>query len=164
MSKPRISAIAAIGQNRELGKHNDLIWRIPNDLKRVRELTTGNSIIMGRKTYESIGRALPNRLNIVVSRNQEFSAPGCTVVASVEEAIECAAAHGDDIFIFGGAAVYAAAFAHTTRLYLTVIAAQDPDADTFFPKYEEFTQVLSSEEQSQGDLHYTYLTLERSVA
>src|SRR6056297_3609108 len=107
MSTPTISAIAAIGQHRELGKDNGLIWRIPADLKRLKALTTGHPIIMGRKTFESIGRPLPNRTNIVISRNPDFAAPGCMVVDSLEDALAVAReVEPEELFIFGGAAIY----------------------------------------------------------
>jgi dihydrofolate reductase len=163
MAHSRISAIAAIGQNRELGKRNDLIWRISGDLKRVRELTTGNTIIMGRKTHESIGRALPNRNNIVVSRNQTFEAPGCTVVDSVDEAIAVGSKNTGEIFIFGGAAIYAEALPLISRLYLTLVADTDAAADTFFPEYSDFTTEISREALEENGLSYTYLILEREV-
>jgi len=161
MNQPQINAIAAIGRNRELGKGNELIWRISSDLKRVKELTTGHTIIMGRKTYESIGRALPNRHNIVVSRNTAFEAPGCTVVSSVDEAIQIGSENEGEIFVFGGAAIYEAAFLQVTRLYLTLVDAEDAEADVFFPDYSEFTTEVSREDHQENDLAYTYLTLER---
>ncbi|MAZ29889.1 hypothetical protein CL655_01265 [bacterium] len=163
MSKPTISAIAAIGQNRELGKEDDLIWRIPADLKRLRELTTGHPLIMGRKTYESIGRPLPNRTNIVISRNSNFDAPGCTIVPSLEAAIEAArAVEQDEIFIFGGAAIYELAMPLTDKLYLTIIEALDPEADTFFPVYEDqFTETEREAGSTADGLRYAWVTLER---
>lgn len=165
--KVRTSAIAAIGRNRELGKHGDLIWRIPDDLKRVKALTTGHTIIMGRKTYESIGRALPNRTNIVVSSNPDFAAHDCIVVTSLDAALEHAQKiegekEDGEIFIFGGASIYEAAMPTTDRLYLTVIDATDPEADTFFPDYSAFSKVTEKEKRGPlGDLEFEWLTLER---
>lgn len=91
MKEPIISIIAAIGSNRELGRNNKLLWHIPEDLKRFKQLTSGHPIIMGRKTFESIGRPLPNRLNIIITRDPEFKAEGITVVHSLDEAIKIAA-------------------------------------------------------------------------
>src|SRR3989338_10723261 len=140
--KPIVSAIAAIGKNRELGKRSDLIWRIPDDLKRLKALTTGHVVIMGRKTYESIGRPLPNRTNIIVTRNPDFTAPGCLVATSVPDALDLAREHEtEEIFILGGAEIYTQALPFTDRLYLTIVDATDPEADTFFPDYSEFTKV-----------------------
>ena len=161
MQKPRINIIAAIGQNRELGKGNDLIWRISSDLKRVRELTTGHPIIMGRKTYDSIGRPLPNRTNIVITRAQ-LCIEGCLVFGSLEKGIEAAQTiDQNDIFIFGGASIYNETLPLTNRLYLTLVHATDPDADTFFPDYSAFTKIISKEEHLDHNPPFTWLTLER---
>lgn len=157
----RISIIAAVGENRELGKGNKLIWRIPADLKRVKELTTGHPIIMGRKTFDSIGHPLPNRTNIVLSRTP-VAIEGCTVVSSLEEALETARTiDTEEIFVFGGGQVYEMAVPHTDRLYLTRVHKTDPDSDAFFPDYTEFTKVISSEEYLEHEPPYTLLTLER---
>ena len=162
MSSPRISIIAAIGKNRELGKNNDLIWRISADLKRVKALTTGHTIVMGRKTYESIGRPLPNRHNIVITRDTGFAAPGCTVVHSLEDALKNAAEDENEIFIFGGAEIYRQALPLTDHLYLTLIEATDPNADTFFPAYEtDFTEI-KRETGTEANLTYHWLELERA--
>ena len=159
--KPRISAIAAVGKNCELGKNGDLIWRIKEDLGRVRDLTMGHPIIMGRKTHESIGKPLPGRVNIVVTRDPSYTADGCVVVPSVTMAIEKASLlDQDEIFIFGGAQIYEAALPYTNRLYLTEIDAEDPDADTFFPEYSNFAHVVESEMHSQDGLSYIWITRE----
>ncbi len=148
MQKPIVSAIAAVGKNRELGKGNKLIWRIPEDLKRVKVLTTGHPIIMGRNTYESIGRPLPERTNIVLTRDESYKAPGCIVTTSLYEALQKAREIEDEeIFIFGGAAVYEAALPYTNKLYMTEINATDPEADSFFPEYKnEFASHEESHE------------------
>ncbi|MEZ4200544.1 MAG: dihydrofolate reductase [Candidatus Paceibacterota bacterium] len=161
---PRVSIIAAIGKQRELGKQGDLIWRVSSDLKRVKALTTGHPIIMGRKTYDSIGRPLPNRTNIVVSRNVK-EIEGCIVVSSVPEALTYArSVEKDEIFIFGGAQIYEAAMPHTDRLYLTLIDATDTDADTFFPDYSAFTAVLQEESGAENGISFQWLTLEKPGA
>src|SRR3989344_7300186 len=162
--KPRISAIAAIGaKTRALGKNNDLIWKIPDDLKRLKSLTVGHPIIMGRKTYESIGRPLPNRTNIVITRDTNWNAPGITITHSLDEAInETYRADGEEIFIFGGAEIYKQALAQTDRLYLTLIES-DETGDVFFPPYEnEFTHVVSKEERKWDNISYNWVTLERA--
>ncbi|MBX2866570.1 dihydrofolate reductase [Candidatus Kaiserbacteria bacterium] len=158
-----IGIIAAIGKNRELGKNGDLIWRISDDLKRVKDLTTGHPIVMGRKTYESIGRPLPNRTNIVVTRDPSYEAEGCIVTTSLEEALEKAkeSEGADEIFIFGGAQIYEMALPYTDRLYLTIIDAEDPEADTFFPEYDTFTNVIKKEKRDQDGLSYEWFTLEK---
>lgn len=159
--KARVSAIAAIGKNRELGKQGDLLWRIPEDLKRVKALTMGRPLIMGRKTYESIGKPLPGRTMIVVSKSQT-EILGCTVTPSIEAALEYA--HGiekEEIFVFGGAQIYQAALPYTDRLYLTLIDAEDPDADTFFPDFSEFSITIKKEQVPLGVPAHEIVVLER---
>ena len=158
----RISIIAAVGKNRELGKQNKLLWRISADLGRVKSLTTGHPIIMGRKTYESIGRPLPQRTNIVLSRTP-IDIEGCVVVNSLEKALETArAVEATEIFIFGGGQIYTEAMPLVDRLYLTVIDAEDPDSDAFFPDYSDFTNILSTETHTEHEPPFTWLTLERA--
>lgn len=160
--KPIISAIAAIGRNRELGKRGDLVWRIPHDLGRLQRLTTGHVIIMGRKTYESIGKPLPNRTNIVVTRSGSFPDSRIFLASSVEEALaQAREREREEIFIFGGGEIYAQALPYTDRLYLTLVDATDPGADTFFPDYSEFTKVIETETRDHNGLVYAWLTLER---
>lgn len=164
MNHPKISIIAAVGKNRELGKKNELIWRISADLKRVKDLTMGHPIIMGWNTYQSIGRPLPGRTNIVLSWSP-VDIPGCTVCTSLEEALTAARkTEQKEIFIFGGASVYNAAISLTDRLYLTVIDAEDLDADAFFPDYSTFAHTVSREAQPTHEPPYVWLTLERVSA
>jgi dihydrofolate reductase len=158
---PRISIIAAIGRNRELGKGNSLIWRISLDLKRVKELTTGHPIIMGRKTFDSIGHPLPNRTNIIISRAQ-ICIEGCLVFDTLAKGIEAAKAiETEEIFIFGGASIYAEAIPFVDRLYLTVINAEDTEADAHFPDYSTFAKEIAREDHPENTPPYTWLSLER---
>lgn len=159
MPELRISAIAAIGKNRELGKGNSLIWRIPADLKRLKELTTGHALIMGRKTYESIGRPLPNRLNIVVTSDPAYDAPGCTIATSLTEAIAAAKAAGhDQVFMFGGARIYQEALSFIEHLYITHIDATDKGADAFFPDFaEEFIVAKEYPKEEHEGLTYQWV-------
>jgi dihydrofolate reductase len=162
MQKARVSIIAAIGKNRELGKENKLLWRISADLGRVKTLTTGHPIIMGRKTYDSIGRPLPNRTNIILSRSPVEIA-GCVVFDSLSKALDYAhTVDTEEIFVFGGGQVYEIAMPFVDRLYLTYIHAEDPESDAFFPEYSEFTKVLAQEEHGEHTPPYTWLTLERT--
>lgn len=166
MKKPRISSIAAIGRNRELGKNGALIWRIPEDLKRLKALTMGHPIILGRKTYESIGHPLPGRTNIVISRDPAYKAPGCIVASSIEDALAKAREiDQEEIFVLGGAQIYTEALPYTDHLYLTRIDADDPNADTFFPAYDEFTEVIKKKKGEAGeDLPpYEWVALERPI-
>jgi len=132
-----IVLMAAMGRNRELGFGNKLPWHLPDDLKRFKEITRGHSIIMGRKTYESIGKALPERKNIVVTRNAGYQAPGAVVVGSIEEAFKEAGNGGDeDVFVIGGGEIYKLALPYADRMYLTFVDAEIP-ADTYFPEFNE---------------------------
>jgi len=161
---PRISMIAAIGaHDRAIGKDNQLLWHIKDDMKRLRMLTTHHTLIMGRKTYESVGHPLPNRANIVISRDPDFQALGCIVVTSLEEAfVEAKKYEREEVFIFGGAQIYAHALPHVDRLYITLIY-DEKVADTFFPEYKsEFTKEIFREEGVTPEgLHYTWINLER---
>ena len=153
-----LSIIAVIGKNRELGKDNHLLWHIPSDLKHFRTITQGHPVIMGRKTFESIGHPLPNRLNIVISHQKNI--PGVTVVSSLDEAIQIAK-NDPEVFVIGGGSVYAAAIDKADRLYLTVVNAVAPGADTFFPDYSRFKKVIFEEAHEENGLHFTYRTLEK---
>lgn len=161
-TKARISIIVAVGENRELGKKNDLIWRIKDDLKRVKMLTTGHPIIMGQNTYESIGKPLPNRTNIVLTQDKNYSPKGCVMAYSLEDAFDKAReVEEEEIFIFGGAYVYKQTIDLADRLYITLIHDTDDEADVFFPDYSNFTKIIECEKRKQDDLEYEWLTLER---
>lgn len=149
-----ISAIAVIGKNKELGNKNNLLWQVPGDLPRFKKLTMGHPIIMGRKTAESIGRELPGRTNIVVSRKSEIN--------SIEKAFDLAknSPGSEEIFVIGGGEIYKLALPYVQKLYLTVVE-KTAEADTFFPDYREFGKVLSDEPHEDNGIKYKYLTLER---
>ena len=181
----KISMIAAIGKNRELGEGNKLIWHISSDLKRFKELTVGHPVIMGRRTYESIDRLLPNRTNIIVTRDPNFTVEGAIVVNSIEDSIEKAknieetrlrasfaevatkAEQGSggrgEIFIIGGAQIYALGIKFADKLYLTKIDAEAPSADAFFPDYSEFKKVVRREEGEENGLKYEFVELAREA-
>jgi len=159
---PKISLIAAIGKNRELGRGNQLLFNIPEDMKMFREKTTGHAVIMGRKTFESIGRALPNRTNIVVTRDSSFQAPDSSikVVHSIDEAIEFGKTiETKEIFVIGGAQIYAHALPYADKLYLTVVDKKVGDADAFFPDYSEFKNVLFERKSRDQNYSYTFVDL-----
>jgi dihydrofolate reductase len=124
-----ISMIVAYANGRVIGKDGKMPWHLPNDLKHVKEVTTGQTIVMGRKTYESLGRPLPNRRNVVLTRSRSFSAPGVDVVHSKEEVLALG-----DVIIFGGAEIYAQFMDVVDRLYITEIDL-DTEGDTFFPEW-----------------------------
>lgn len=153
-----LSIIAAYDQNRGIGQNGRLPWRIPGEQIRFRELTTGAAVVMGRRTYEEIGGALPNRCNIVLSRDPAFSAPGCLVARSLEEALSLAG--GLDVYVSGGAAVYAQALPLAQRLYLTEIDAVYP-ADAFFPDFDKSLYTCRVEKRVSGPVPYTYYTYTR---
>ncbi|WP_288528825.1 dihydrofolate reductase [uncultured Eubacterium sp.] len=132
-----ISMIAAVGKNLELGKNNDLIWHFKEDMKFFKETTMGHPVIMGRKTFESLPKALPGRKNIVISANPEYKADGAEVVTSVEEAIKLAEAENSDAFVIGGGRIYTEFLPYADNLYLTEINAECPDADTYFPYFNK---------------------------
>lgn len=163
MPEPQVIAIAAIGKNRELGQKNQLSWRIPDDFKRVKELTMGHPLIMGRKTFESIGRPLPGRTTIIITRDESHVAEGCLVVRSLEAALETARSiDTKQIFIFGGAEIYQLALPFTDRLYLTLIDAENPGADAFFPEFaNEFTEVARHDAREHEGLTYQWVDFER---
>ena len=129
-----VSMIAAIGKNLAIGKNNDLLWSLPADLAHFKRLTTGKTIIMGRKTFESIGRPLPNRKNMVVTRQADYRAIGCEMAGSLEEAIENAyrSTPDEELMIVGGGELYREGMNLSTKLYITWVDVQ-PDADTYFP-------------------------------
>lgn len=134
----RINIIAAVARNRAIGKDNKLIYWLPDDLKRFKTLTTGHTIIMGRKTFESLPKgALPNRRNIVLSRNPSLALPGCECFASLDDALaHCV--EEEDIYIIGGASVYMQAMPVADRLCLTEIDDAPEGADAFFPLYDDW--------------------------
>lgn len=130
-----VSMIAAVGKNLELGKNNDLIWHFKEDMKFFKETTMGHTVVMGRKTFESLPKALPGRKNIVISSNAQYQAQGATVVTSVEEALQIA--DNEEIFVLGGGKIYAEFLPYADKLYLTEINAECADADTYFPNFNK---------------------------
>jgi dihydrofolate reductase len=159
----RLSAIVAMASNRIIGANNQLPWRLPADLARFKRLTLGHTLVMGRKTYESIGRPLPGRTMIVVTRQRGYAPEGVKVAHSVDEAL--ALAQGDDeVFIIGGAELYAQTMDRLDRLYLTRIEREFP-GDTSFPEVDLSTWKLIEQEHhpasSPDALPYAFLTYER---
>lgn len=175
-----ISIIAAIGKNNELGKENKLLWSLPRDMKHFREKTKGHPVIMGRKTFESIGRPLPNRRNIIITRDLNYLRDSVDVVHSLEEALELlrtsppsplldkergARSESDErgeveIFIIGGAEIYKQTIARADKLYITHLHAEFPEADSYFPFIDlDLWQKTKSEkfkkdEQNNFDLEF----------
>lgn len=163
-NSPKISLIASIGLNRELGRGNELLFKIPEDMKMFKEKTTGHAIIMGRKTYESIGRPLPHRTNIVISRDTNYLIPDTSVriAHSLEEAIEIGKTiEQKELFVIGGAQIYELAIPYADKLYLTVVGKKVNDADAFFPDYKEFSKVLFERRSRDDNYSYTFLDLSK---
>lgn len=155
-----ITIIAAAGENNELGKDNDLVWHLPDDFKRFKQLTTGHHIIMGRKTYESFPKPLPNRTHIVISRNKEYSNEQVMVVHTMNEALAIAKDDSQP-FIIGGGEIYAIAMEIADKIELTRVHSQF-EADTFFPPIPgEQWQLVQKEFHDIDERHlypFTYLT------
>ena len=165
MQKPQVVIVAAIGKNRELGKDGKLLWNIPDDLKRFKSLTMGHPVIMGRKTFDSLPpkfKPLPDRTNIVVTRDKNWHYEGAVVAHSLDEAIQQASEiDGKEIHIGGGAQLYEQALPLVDKLYLTLID-DDKEADTFFPPYEHFfTKETAREAREYNGLKYQWVDLER---
>ena len=132
----RVSLVAALDRDFAIGKGNALPWHLPDDLKRFKALTLGKPILMGRKTAESLGRALPKRRNLVLTRTGHVPFEGMQAVASITRALEIAAKEGDELFVIGGGEIYALAIPHATHLHLTHVDAQVQGADVFFPRFD----------------------------
>ena len=135
-----ISLIVAVAENNIIGRDNDLIWHLPRDLKHFKETTSGHHIIQGRKTYESVGKPLPNRTNVIITRDKNYKAEGCVVVHSLEEALEVSK-NDPEAFITGGGKIYEMAMPLVDRIYLTKVH-HSFEGDTFFPEInmEEWTE------------------------
>ncbi len=131
-----ISIIAAMGTNREIGSKNTIPWHLRSDLARFKQLTLDHAVIMGRKTFESIGKPLPKRDNIVISRNPEFTRPDIKTASSLQHALELVTDQNSEVFVIGGAEIYAAALPNAIRMYLTMVNYSGP-ADAFFPPFSD---------------------------
>lgn len=143
-----ISLIVGIGENREIGHQNQLLWTIKSDLKNFKKLTMGHHIMMGKKTFQSIGKALPGRPNIILSRQKDFFANGCITCTGLEEGIGLAQkAQEQELFVIGGANLYEQALPICHRLYLTQVAATAPQADCYFPPYTHYPWNLEHREE-----------------
>jgi dihydrofolate reductase len=146
-----ISFLVAMDEKRGIGKVGGLPWRLSSDLKRFRELTMGHHIIVGRKTFESIGKPLPGRQMIIVTRSESFAPEGCFIAHSISDAISFARERGEsELFICGGAEIYAQMLGVADRMYLTVVHA-DSEADTFFPEWDEDEWVELESEHRTAD-------------
>jgi dihydrofolate reductase len=156
------SIVVAISENNAIGKDNQLLWYLPADLKHFKQITTGHTVIMGRKTFDSVGKPLPNRRNIIITRHV-MHIEGCEVVSSIEAALALCADE-EEVFIVGGAEIYKQSIHLTDRIYLTIVH-QKYDADSFFPEinYDEWLETEREDHQTdeKNNLPYSFITLER---
>ena len=154
-----IILIAAMAANRVIGRGNDIPWHIPGEQQRFKKITWGHTLIMGRKTYESIGRPLPGRRNIVVTRNTSYDAPGCEVASSFDDALS--ACEGNSrVFIIGGAQLYALSLARATHIILTILD-REIEGDIFFPVFSEDDYLITKSEQVTEPEKYTVYWYEK---
>jgi len=161
MNKPLISLIAALSENRVIGSKGSIPWKIPGEQKRFKEITTPHPVIMGRKTFESIGRLLPNRPNIIITSDTSYSVADAIVVHSLTNAIARAKElDQEEIFIIGGGKVFEEAIGTADKLYLTVVHKKF-EGDAFFPEYSDFRKVVYQEDKEVEGYRFSYLTLER---
>jgi dihydrofolate reductase len=151
-----IILIAAVAENLALGKNNDLIWHLPNDFKRFKEITSGHHIIMGRKTFESFPKPLPNRTHVVITRQENYRAEGCIIVDSIERAIQVCPKDAP-VYVIGGGEIYNLALPYADQLDITKVH-NNFEADTFFPEIDpEKWKLLRSEKHSKDERHlYDY--------
>lgn len=156
----KINIIAAVGKNLELGKGNDLVWRIKEDLAYFKELTTNKVIVMGYNTYLSIGRLLPNRKNIIIS-NQNRNIEGAIVLNSIKDVLNL---DEEEIFIIGGASIYKQFIPYADNLYLTEINSEDDKADVFFPKFDkEHYEKKLVKASTENNLDYNFVCYESKM-
>lgn len=144
-----IAQVVAISQNRVIGKDNQLIWHMPADLKHYKNITMGHHMIMGRKTYESIGRPLPGRTTVIITRDKNYKAEGCIIVNSLDEALKVAASDSEPCIV-GGGEIFRQAMSITDKIYLTIIH-HDFEGDTFYPELDPAEWKLTKREDFQPD-------------
>jgi dihydrofolate reductase len=159
----RLSAIVAMSENRVIGVQNRLPWHLPADLRHFKQITLGKPIIMGRKTFDSIGRPLPGRENIIITRDPHFQAQGCRVVHSIDEAL-AAVSHCEEVFIIGGAELFKQTMPCMQRLYLTIIHhefAGDAFFENFDSKHWHEVEKISHAPDNDNSYAYTFITLEK---
>ncbi len=159
-----VTIVVAISENHAIGKDNKLLWYLPKDLKHFKDITTGHTVIMGRKTYDSVGKPLPNRRNIIITR-QAITIEGCEVVSSLESAIDLCKSE-QEVFIVGGAEIYKQAMKLTDRIYLTIVN-KEFEGDSFFPEIDmpEWKEIFREDHEpdEKNKLPYSFITYERSV-
>ena len=149
-----------MSKNRVIGNNNELIWKLSSDLKRFKELTTGYAVVMGRKTYESIGKPLPNRRNIIITRNLEYEVNGCEIVSSLEEALLLT---NNDCFIIGGGEIYKQSLEIADKIYLTLVH-KDFEGDTTFPELGKEWATIDTKDfdaDEKNEYNYSFIEYDR---
>ena len=165
----KLSLIAALATNNVIGRNNQVPWCIPTDLRRFKNLTMGHHLIMGRRTYDSVGRPLPGRTNVVITRRTDWTAEGVTVVHSLEDAVRVAAQAGEtEAFIAGGAEIYELAIHRADRMHLTRVHAE-VEGDTVFPEFDDVSEwkLVDAEHcdaDEKNEYPFSFLTYERAAA
>ena len=156
-----LSIIVVIGKNREIGCDNKLLWNIPKDMERFTKITKGHPVLMGDKTFESIGKALPGRTNIIITRNKNYQAEKCEICYSIDDAIKLGKEQDNkEMFIIGGGSIYRQTIDIVDKLYLTVVN-DAPKADTYFPDYSQFKNIIHEETVEDNGLKFKFLELTR---
>ena len=151
-----LSLIAAVGENYELGKNNDLIWHLDGDLPFFRKVTTGKTVIMGRKTFESLPKALPKRRNIVLTKDKDYTAEGAEVFTDYKKVLD-EIKNDDEAFIIGGASIYSLFMPYADRIYLTEAKASDDTADVYFPSFDKALFARESIDFGGTDIKYEHV-------
>lgn len=155
-----ISIIAVVGKNRAIGYKNQLLWNLPEDMARFKKITSGSAVVMGDKTFKSMGKPLLNRKNIVLSLDKNFKAFGCEVKNSIEDIIEEYKNIKEEVFIIGGGKIYELFLPYSDKLYLTEINDL-PKADTFFPDYSNFKNITLIKEGLDNGYEYRFLEIKK---
>lgn len=156
-----LSLIACMAKNRVIGSGSEIPWKVPGEQLIFRRVTSGHTVIMGRKTYESIGRPLSKRTNIVVTRQSDYDAPGCTVVSDLTSALAAIPEDEDETFIIGGGQLYAEAMGQAGRIYLSVLS-ESVEGDIVFPEInKDDFEAISTEDFPDASIPYTHMILER---
>ena len=165
MKHAAVELVVAAAENDVIGRANRLPWHLPADFRHFRALTLNRHVLMGRKTYESIGKALPDRTNLVLSRRAQFAPAGCQVVATLDEARAAAADAGSPLMVIGGAEVYRICMPFASRIHLTLVHARIDDGDTFFSDWRAVSWRESGRERHEADARnahaYSFITLDR---
>jgi dihydrofolate reductase len=159
-----LSLIAAIGKNKEIGYQGSLPWRLPTDLTYFKSLTSGHTVIMGRNTYESIGKPLPDRVNIVLTKDQDYTPEGCLIAHSLNSALALVSPNETESFVIGGAHIFAVAISYAARMYITQVDYSGP-ADTYFPAFNtslwKITPIETPPRSSRDQYDFRFVTYDR---